>query len=728
MNNLQFKISTWLKNIIGKELITNQYVAIFELVKNSYDAYAEKVDIFFDDWKIIIKDDWKWMNLEDIKNKWLFVWYSAKSDNTENINYDDYRKKIQYRKWFAWAKWIGRFACDALWIKMNLITKKEEKDSKIEKLEINWLEFESDKRNNFETVNAKHETLNKYDNLGKNGTIIEISWLYHLWDDKEIEVLKVHLAKLISPFKWTKDDNFKIFFHIKWEEPKPVENFIFEKLGLKTVHISIDIDDKWVYTSTSLVDRWEIIYKIKENNTSILKWISVNLFYLSPSAKTYFNKNLKVSSKDFGSIYVYKNGFRVFPYWEPGEDSFGLDMRKTQWYARYIWTREVIWSIEIDDNDNFFREVTSRDWGFINTLEYLSLKEFILNSIKVLEKYVVDVVDWTYIRDKENQNIWEEIFAKDRPDKIKNLLEKLTNSNNIVDFEYKFDIYHRLEEKSINEWISWSAEKIKKIAEKEWNKEVIKEIKKIEKVTERHKEENKQLQENLEIEKQKSAALEMDLQTSELENILSYYHDIYLFAQNIDNFSKMALDNIREWNLDNMEDIFDSVLFENSKILWISKVALKRGFQENAQIQNRNIIDMIIGYVKEYKDANKDINIEINNNLKNSFDLGFRYYDMVRVLDNLFDNSIKHKSKNIYITFEGDKDILEINIRDDGQWLAKKYLSEPKKIFEWRVSSTNWAWYWLSHVKNVIEWLNWKIEVIPQKEWLVFKINFYRWN
>ena len=47
MEKLTFKISSGLKNIIGRELITDKVIAIFELVKNSYDAGANKVEISF---------------------------------------------------------------------------------------------------------------------------------------------------------------------------------------------------------------------------------------------------------------------------------------------------------------------------------------------------------------------------------------------------------------------------------------------------------------------------------------------------------------------------------------------------------------------------------------------------------------------------------------------------------------------------------------------------------
>ena len=64
-NTETFKISAALKDLIGKELITDEFVAVFELVKNSFDANATKVEVIFEDnnnpntAKIIIKDNGK---------------------------------------------------------------------------------------------------------------------------------------------------------------------------------------------------------------------------------------------------------------------------------------------------------------------------------------------------------------------------------------------------------------------------------------------------------------------------------------------------------------------------------------------------------------------------------------------------------------------------------------------------------------------------------------------
>lgn len=82
---MKFKVSSALKDHIGKELITNDNVAIFELVKNSYDAGAKNVKIVFKDMrsqdqKILIIDNGGGMSKEDLENKWLFLAYSDKKN------------------------------------------------------------------------------------------------------------------------------------------------------------------------------------------------------------------------------------------------------------------------------------------------------------------------------------------------------------------------------------------------------------------------------------------------------------------------------------------------------------------------------------------------------------------------------------------------------------------------------------------------------------------------
>jgi len=166
--SLEFKISSGLKDIIGKELITDDRIAIFELVKNSYDANAERNIITFQNItkdatgqpRIIVSDDGDGMSKEDIKNKFLFVGYSEKKPLPDNKK--DFRDKIneRRRRHFAGSKGIGRFSCDRLGTKLKIYTKTENDDT-IHTLSINWTAFEKDQEDEFETVKATYDSISK---------------------------------------------------------------------------------------------------------------------------------------------------------------------------------------------------------------------------------------------------------------------------------------------------------------------------------------------------------------------------------------------------------------------------------------------------------------------------------------------------------------------------------------------------------------------------------------
>lgn len=78
MNKHNIKAKSHILNLLGNELIGNDGLAIFEIVKNSYDADAETVSISFVDLntpqqKIIIEDDGHGMTTDIIKNVWLTI-------------------------------------------------------------------------------------------------------------------------------------------------------------------------------------------------------------------------------------------------------------------------------------------------------------------------------------------------------------------------------------------------------------------------------------------------------------------------------------------------------------------------------------------------------------------------------------------------------------------------------------------------------------------------------
>src|SRR5258707_15286910 len=86
---LDFDVSTGLKRVLGRELITNDEVAIFELVKNSFDARANTVHLYFGDDSVVVADNGSGMSYGDLTEKWLFVAYSSKKKNAVTKDFRD---------------------------------------------------------------------------------------------------------------------------------------------------------------------------------------------------------------------------------------------------------------------------------------------------------------------------------------------------------------------------------------------------------------------------------------------------------------------------------------------------------------------------------------------------------------------------------------------------------------------------------------------------------------
>lgn len=280
---LQFRVSAALKSVIGRDLITNDFVAIFELVKNSIDAGASKIIVDFDletgaNSCIRVIDNGKGMSFEDIKDKWLFLAYSAKKEGTE-----DRQTKV-----YAGNKGVGRFSCDRLGGKLELQAKTKGSPH-VSIVKVDWGAFERSAEDLFSKINIEYDESNGFELPSKfvppqSGVVIRISELRDAgsWTRNKLILLRSNLAKLINPFGST-GDKFTIQIRCDREaeadesavrksqesEDAPqtvngtVRNSILANLEGKTTWLEGKIEaDGYLYSS--LHDRGELIYRVRE--------------------------------------------------------------------------------------------------------------------------------------------------------------------------------------------------------------------------------------------------------------------------------------------------------------------------------------------------------------------------------------------------------------------------------------------------------------------------------
>ncbi|MCB9173185.1 MAG: sensor histidine kinase [Flavobacteriales bacterium] len=451
---LKFDVKTGMKNIIGRDLITDDFIAIYELVKNSYDAYADYVKISFSKNEIIISDNGKGMSKDDLEKKWFAVAYSAKKDNTEDkdLKRDSHLNNLKSRRFYAGAKGVGRFSCDRLGEDLELITSKINSNITF-KVNVDWREFEKDAQQSFGSVEIPFEEIeskNIFPQSKHHGTILKVKNLNSTWDKQKLQELRRSLEKLINPF--SKVNSFKIeivaeeFVELDKNSGNNlkingvIDNSILKVLDIKTTQIDLSLKGDTI--TTKIIDRGTLIYHIEEPNNyiSIIDDLEINLYFLNRSAKINFGKLMDIEPVNYGNIFLFKNGFRVQPYGNVGDDSWKLDSSKQQGFGRNLGTRELFGKVELTTVNNIeFKEVSSRDGGLVETKGKKFLFDiFEQKALKRLERYVTGVL-WGEAFRRKKYFLNEEIADLQREglkqDKDKDTYEDaLSNIGSKIDF------------------------------------------------------------------------------------------------------------------------------------------------------------------------------------------------------------------------------------------------------------------------------------------------------
>lgn len=748
-DTLSFRVSAGLKNLIGRDLISDKYIAVFELVKNSYDAGASKVEISYlvsDEGagKIIISDNGSGMTYNDIIQKWLFVAYSEKKP--QNRSKSTYREEI--KREVAGAKGVGRFSCDRLGASLQLITKTK-KEIQAHVVDVNWSRFELDDTKEFIEIPVDYSKINQLPSGFSNGTTLIVTDLRETWDRDALLKLKRSLMKLISPdadkgelpfdikmvVPSEKETDEKLLEDYKKDKKKgenskkkinpdrdivngKIKNDIFEKLNIKTTNIEVNISEDGRSITSTLSDRGKYIFTVKEKNRKygLLKNIHISVFYLNQSAKVNFTRQMGgVTPKSYGSVFIYKNGFRINPYGEPGQDFFGIDQRKAQGWKRFLGTREIMGRISIKGDNEQFVETTSRAHGFIQTPAVDMLAElFVEKVLKVLEKYVVHLINWGEPLKSNHNHI---ISPEEIGNEIVSQFITSINTDDILSVECNPGILNSDTLVKEPDSITSSLKKLESVAEKTQDEGLLKLAQNVKKRTEAILSDNIKLEEDNAA---KEKELEQVRQESEVRkkqvyflsgaanqnvtNLLGGFHTVYTLTDAIKgniNFLREELSKGKAANEETILMVIGEIYQANEKAHKLSDLAI-HGNQTLKQDGSNSIYD----FIRQYIDA--DLAIKGIEYLLTPDDGGFNCkFDASSIgviLDNISSNSIKAGATKLYISLRETQKYVEISFADNGIGLDKDI--DIDMLFEWGVSnnfSKKGFGIGLYHIKQLVE-------------------------
>ncbi len=340
-----FSVDSALLQELGERLVTTPHVALAELVKNSYDADATEVHVFIREGdnggpEIEVRDNGHGMNLHQIKNYWMRIGTSHKSD-------DDMSEK--YGRPLTGSKGIGRFCVRRLGTRVKFESSAVCPDGiETNSLEIDWMQFTPGKDVSEVPVNGRRGVSSE----GETGlTLImsgysRISW-HELEDRRSYGYLLRQLAMLAvnrgaSREGFDEDPGFQIFLHASELDEEQTENDNNSTVAATDIRESV-MHAGWGLLTAKIDNEGYITCKLdgktpvgtrSYRSSKPLKYltdVSLKLSIFVEADEWNRDTTLMPSGKrremldNWGGVQVRQNGMRVDPYGNPDNDWLGIE-------------------------------------------------------------------------------------------------------------------------------------------------------------------------------------------------------------------------------------------------------------------------------------------------------------------------------------------------------------------------------------------------------------------
>lgn len=434
-NNIKTKVysvkaSSHIITLLGDELIGSNSLALFELVKNSYDADADNVYIKFLDFQtdnpsISIEDDGIGMTKDIIEKAWLVIGTDYKRKEV--------KESREKRRTSLGNKGVGRLAVHRLANSIKLETQAIGENTG-SMLDINWNDLiNSSNYIDGLSVVVKHDVPCTFNS--NHGTRIELSELREKhWTRAKVYEMVAKLQNIKNVFK--PDDDFNIVITAnnskvqEWIDAvrTPVDyisNALYSfKFKLYIQEQSSNAGFDWSYSFNPTCLNNQAMHSVQNVLANDILPINVKDFDLltsgDPNQKLLrntdlegigtiegefyvFSMNSKIINLVFGTgsigkvkdflasnagVKIFRDNMRVFNYGEPYDDWLGLDQRKMQRAGDHFAKGQTIGAINLNLTNTYNQlvEKTNRE-GFIENNTFSRLVTIVQTVFNFFEQY-----------------------------------------------------------------------------------------------------------------------------------------------------------------------------------------------------------------------------------------------------------------------------------------------------------------------------------------------------
>ncbi|MFH1933731.1 MAG: sensor histidine kinase [Pseudomonadota bacterium] len=399
----KFRPSARLIRTIGDDIIKDVYAAVIELMKNAYDADANNVELRFIDLanpekaKIIINDDGHGMNYETVLKNWMVP---ATGDKLS-------RRKSPGGRYMQGRKGIGRFATSILG--NTLLMETTDESGITTTVLIDWSIFSAEKY--LDEIELLIESRTSGQKAGTE-LIIEPGERVFEWTEKEMELLIKEFRKLVSPIMEKEDFHIGIEFNNTGIDnynniQKKIEPF--PMLDLFDYRLSGEIDEKgnvsldYENQVEKNIPPEKISFHVNLDKGKLCGPLALDLRVFDrevkaiediikrglkdPDTGKYLGKlETRRLLNELCGVGVYRNGFRIRPYGEPGYDWLLLDKERVQNPSLKTGSDQIAGFITIADEEiSHLEEKSARD-GLKENNHYTGLVEIAKKCLAELEE------------------------------------------------------------------------------------------------------------------------------------------------------------------------------------------------------------------------------------------------------------------------------------------------------------------------------------------------------
>lgn len=626
----RFDISTF--ELIGRDLITDRVTAVYELVKNSYDANATCVQVILNNvasthqnGTIVIQDNGYGMSFEDIRDKWMVIGTSSKRRSP--FSPEPFNRKC------VGEKGIGRFAVDKLGDEVVIETKKGG-DEQWLSVRVNWKNyFQKDDETEIKLFTDVENpyTFKQAENTKSHGTMLRVSEIREPWTRSDIEQLISEISKIVSPLS-----NLSMPFKVKVIAPEfDIDQEAvadLKEFQLSTFTFSIEYNNKKNTQETIFYDATKNKFEKKDVQINpYFGGIKLRVYYFDESARRKYRKLYPNNPID--GFNVYRDDILATPFVEANKsqdqkrDILGIDKRLWQDIFSRVSTREFIGIINITkkDNPNIIDATNRQD--FVDNMAYREFKKFVITQLDAVQKYK------------------EESRKKNRAAVKDGLSSAMEDVSRIIDSSTNLLTTHPQLKDSINPIIS-QAKKTRASVNK-----AIKEKKKSDEES---------------IRKENVYLSIMSLQDYGIQIAHAVRTTLKQLKGRIAFFYRYYPDPSKE----NIFKKYSKQMLEKTKVLSRVVNYMLSYSQSNLTPEEINVKDALLNIFDDYKEIFNEKNIEIQNEFKQDIVLNSNMQFFRDIFQNLIDNSIKAvettSQKIIRCTYKVSSEKLQIFFSDTG--------------------------------------------------------------